>query len=202
MPSNHLVLCHPLLLLSSIFPALKRSRTLWPFPTAPPPTISSAFLLSVENFNQRINLIREVRNAETMENFVSVLRRLNNNKVVIKHRQGPLVLSQGLYVIFWAKSCDLSYRSKPQVEELTTWWPDCTQDFSCHNSENWPQRNGNKSTPELKIAAAAAKLLQSCPTLCDPMDCSLPGSSVHGIFQARVLEWGAIAFSKLKINCT
>ena len=35
----------------------------------------------------------------------------------------------------------------------------------------------------------------SCPTLHDPMDCSLPGSSVHGIFQARVLEWGAIAFS-------
>ena len=44
-------------------------------------------------------------------------------------------------------------------------------------------------------AAAAAKLLQSCPTLCDPMDCSLPGSSIHGIFQERVLEWGAIAFS-------
>ena len=36
---------------------------------------------------------------------------------------------------------------------------------------------------------------QSCPTLRDPMDCSLPGSSVHGILQARVLEWGAIAFS-------
>ena len=34
-----------------------------------------------------------------------------------------------------------------------------------------------------------------CTTLSDPMDCSLPGSSVHGIFQARVLEWGAIAFS-------
>ena len=43
-------------------------------------------------------------------------------------------------------------------------------------------------------AAAAAKSLQSCPTLCDPMDCSLPGSSIHGIFQARALEWGAIAF--------
>ena len=39
---------------------------------------------------------------------------------------------------------------------------------------------------------------QSCPTLSDPMDCSPPGSSVHGIFQARVLEWGAIAFSKKK----
>ena len=44
-------------------------------------------------------------------------------------------------------------------------------------------------------AAAAAKSLQSRPTLCDPMDCSPPGSSVHGILQARVLEWGAIAFS-------
>ena len=44
--------------------------------------------------------------------------------------------------------------------------------------------------------AAAAKSLQSCLTPCDPMDCSLPGSSIHGIFQARVLEWGAIAFSK------
>jgi len=44
-------------------------------------------------------------------------------------------------------------------------------------------------------AAAAAKSLQSCPTLCDPIDSSPPGSPVPGIFQARVLEWGAIAFS-------
>ena len=40
-----------------------------------------------------------------------------------------------------------------------------------------------------------SEVTQSCLTLQDPMDCSLPGSSVHGIFQARVLEWGAIAFS-------
>ena len=39
------------------------------------------------------------------------------------------------------------------------------------------------------------EVAQLRPTLCDPMDCSLPGSSAHGIFQARVLEWGAIAFS-------
>ena len=44
-------------------------------------------------------------------------------------------------------------------------------------------------------AAAAAKSLQSCPTLCDPMDCSLPRFSVHGILQARTLEWVAISFS-------
>ena len=42
-------------------------------------------------------------------------------------------------------------------------------------------------------AAAAAKSLQSCPTLCDPIDGSPPGSSIHGIFQARVLEWGAFS---------
>ena len=41
-----------------------------------------------------------------------------------------------------------------------------------------------------------SEVAQWCPTLSNPMDCSLPGSSVHGIFQARVLEWGAIAFSR------
>ena len=48
------------------------------------------------------------------------------------------------------------------------------------------------------------EVAQSCPTPSDPMDCSLPGSSIHGIFQARILEWVAIAFSVLspytKIN--
>ena len=47
--------------------------------------------------------------------------------------------------------------------------------------------------------AAVAKSLQSCLTLCDPMDWSLPGSSIHGIFQARVLEWGTIAFSDFNV---
>ena len=41
-----------------------------------------------------------------------------------------------------------------------------------------------------------AEVAQSCPTLCDPMDISLPGSAIHGIFQARILEWAAISFSR------
>ena len=44
-----------------------------------------------------------------------------------------------------------------------------------------------------------SEVTQSCPTLCDPMDCSLPGSSVHGIFQAWIPEWVAISFSSDKI---
>ena len=45
-----------------------------------------------------------------------------------------------------------------------------------------------------------SEVAQSCLTLSDPMDCSLPGSSTHGIFQARILEWGAIAFSDVLFN--
>ena len=52
------------------------------------------------------------------------------------------------------------------------------------------------SQKDLPAAAAAAKLLQLCPTLCDPLDGSPPGSSIPGILKARVLEWVAIAFSK------
>ena len=58
-----------------------------------------------------------------------------------------------------------------------------------------PRLSGSKVYPlGLYAAAAAAKLLQSCPTLCDPIDGSPPGSPVPGILQARTLEWGAIAF--------
>ena len=46
------------------------------------------------------------------------------------------------------------------------------------------------------VPGSESEVAQSCPTLWDPLDCSLPGSSVHGIFQARVLEWFAISFSR------
>ena len=50
------------------------------------------------------------------------------------------------------------------------------------------------------VAATAVKLLQSCPTLCDLIDGSPPGSSIHGIFQARVLEWVAIRVIEMRIQ--
>ena len=46
------------------------------------------------------------------------------------------------------------------------------------------------------LPICGVEVTQSCPTLCDPMDCSLPGSSVHGISQARTLEWVVIPFSR------
>ena len=59
--------------------------------------------------------------------------------------------------------------------------------LSCHLIRSWHQSDNNHS--------AAAESLQSCPTLCDPIDSSPPGSSVPGILQARILEWVAISFS-------
>ena len=53
-------------------------------------------------------------------------------------------------------------------------------------------------SPIMKVKSES-EVSQSCSTLSDPMDCSLPGSSIHGIFQARILEWGAIAFSGTEV---
>ena len=59
-----------------------------------------------------------------------------------------------------------------------------------------PSASGNhQSVLYIHVAAAAARTLQSCPTLSNPMDCSPPGSSIHRTLQARILEWAAIAFS-------
>ena len=49
---------------------------------------------------------------------------------------------------------------------------------------------------EFNFMTYISEVAQSCPTLCDPMDCSLPGSTICGIFQARILEWVAISFSR------
>ena len=68
--------------------------------------------------------------------------------------------------------------------------------MSCSETGLQIQCEGVGTILTAAAAAAAAKSLQSCPTLCDPIDGSPPGSSVHGIFQARVLEWGAITFSE------
>ena len=64
------------------------------------------------------------------------------------------------------------------------------------NQETWIRSlGGQEDSLEEGTAAAAAKSLQSCPTLCDPIEGSPPGSPVPGILQARVLEWVAISFS-------
>ena len=72
-------------------------------------------------------------------------------------------------------------------------WITC---YLCINGPTCLLSPSLKVTQYLPYKSMLVLVTQLCPTLCDPVDCSLPGSSVHGIFQARVLEWGAISFSK------
>ena len=73
---------------------------------------------------------------------------------------------------------------------------DYAKAFDCmgHNKLWKTERDGNTRPPDLPLESESeSEVTQSCPTLSDPIDCRPPGSSIDGIFQARVLEWGAIA---------
>ena len=63
-------------------------------------------------------------------------------------------------------------------------------------SDHIVESPGNPLSPLFRSPSEKVLVTQLCSTLCDPMDCSLPGSSVHGILQARILEWVAIPFSR------
>ena len=83
-------------------------------------------------------------------------------------------------------------------------------DFHFSLSENIEMLSRSKSKHLFRSPCMGAKLLRLYPTLCDPMDCSLPGSFVHRILQARILEWVAISFSwgssrprdRTQVSCT
>ena len=82
-----------------------------------------------------------------------------------------------------------------QVDSLLTEPPENTR-LGCILLADWDRRTKQNQALIVECAAAAAaRSLQSCPTLCNPIDCSPPGSPVPGILQARTLEWLAIAFS-------
>ena len=72
----------------------------------------------------------------------------------------------------------------------------------CSNScpLNWSRLQLYRPFVLIWYAAAAAKSLQLCPTLCDPIDCSPPGSPIPGILQARTLKWVAISFQRVKVK--
>ena len=103
--------------------------------------------------------------------------------------------------IGWLSVFMTGHLASPIPCQLSDWWllflalwasPANSVQYS-----NWlPQESSEKREREKESSSEKVKVLaaQSCPTLCDPMDCSLPGSSVHRILQARILEWVAISF--------
>ena len=80
-----------------------------------------------------------------------------------------------------------------EAENIKKRWPEYTKEL--YQKDLHDPDNHSGVITHLEPDILESEVARSCPTLSDPMDCSPPGSSVHGVFQARVLEWGAIAFS-------
>ena len=171
-------------------------------------------------------MIREIQIKITMSYHIILLRMVVDNKrqVINKcwqgceemgtlvHYQGECKLVQPLWKTVWSLLKNIKNRS-------TIWISDCTSHFPKEMTigyqrdiftpslikalftivKTWKDLRVHQKMDiweNVEYMCVHAKLLQSCSTLCGPMDCSPPGSSVHGIFQARILEWVAIFFSR------
>ena len=88
----------------------------------------------------------------------------------------------------WRATLHRVAKSGTQLKQLSTYYFNWQNNVECFSP--------TKKFKILKSVCMHAKLLQLCPTLFDPMDCSLPGSFIHGILQARILEWVAIPTSR------
>ena len=98
----------------------------------------------------------------------------------------------------WGQKFSRSYQETAKIKEYIK------KDLETQKQDIYLRRESRRTPGWSKWSSRMAaghqvcesEVSQSCPTLCDPMDCSPPGSSVHGIFQARILEWVAISFSR------
>ena len=152
MPSNHLILCHPLLLLPPVPPSIRvfsneaTLRMRWPK--------YWSFSFSISPSNEHPGLISfrvDWLDLLAVQGIVKSLLQHHSSKASIL-RRSP----------FFTVQLSHPYMTTGKTIALTR-------------------------------RTCCCLVLQLCPTLCDPMDCSLPGSSVHGISQARILEWIAIS---------
>ena len=174
MPFNHLILCRPLLLPPSIFPSIRVFSNESAFPIRWPNYWSPSFSISPSNEYSGLIAFR-------MDWLVSLkskrLSRVFSNTTVQKHHSSPLsfLYSTNLTSIHdYRKNIALTRWIFAGKVFYLLWFSLCCL--------GWSQLFFQGA------AAAAAKLLQSCPTLCDPIDGSPPGSPVPGILQARTLE--------------
>ena len=153
MPSNHLVLCCPLLLLPSIFPSIGVFSSESVLCIRWPKYWSFSFSISPSNeYSGLISFKIDLFDLPALQGTLKSLLQHISSKASVLWRSA-FFIAQLLH----------PYMTTGKTIALT--------------------------------AAAAAKSLQSCPTLCDPIDGSPPGSAVPGILQARTLEWVAISFS-------
>ena len=170
MPSNHPILCHPLLLLPSIFSSIRVFSEELALCIKWPKYWSFSFSISPSNeYSGLISFRIDWFDLLTVQGTLKSLLQHHNSKVSILQCSA-----------FFIVQLSRPYMTTGETIALTRWTFVGTVMSLLFN---------------MLSAAAAAKLLQSCPTLCDPIDGSPPGSSAPGILQARILEWVAISSS-------
>ena len=174
MPSNHLILCCPLLLLPPIPPSIRvfsnesALRIRWPK--------YWSFRFSISPSNEYPGLI------SFRMDWLDLLAVQGTLKSLLKHHSSRASILQRS--AFFTVQLSHPYMTTGKTIALTRWTFVSKVTSLLFNM-----------LAAAAAAAAAAKSLQSCPTLCDPIDRSPPGSPVPGILQARTLKWVAISFS-------
>ena len=170
MPSNHLIFCCPLLLLPSVFPSIRGFSNESVLCIKWPEYWSFIFSISPFHEYSRLNSFR-------ME-WLDLLAVQGTLKSLLQHHSSKASILQ--HSAFFILQLSHPHMTTGKTIALTR-WTFVGKVMSLLFS--------------MLSAAAAAKLLQLCPTLCDPKDGSPPGSPVPGILKARTLEWVAISFS-------
>ena len=115
------------------------------------------------------------------------------------HRQGDQIFKSSLPTVFLVPKDPVAAAVAKLLQLCPTLWPHRRQPTRLPCPWDSPGKNtgvGCYFLLQCMKVKCESEVAQLCPTLSDSMDCSLPGSPIHGIFQARVLEWGAIAFSE------
>jgi len=171
MPSKHLILCHPLLLLPSIYPSIRVFSNESVFRIQWSKHWSFSFSFSISPCNEYSGLI------SFRINRFNLLAVQGTLKSLLQHHSSKASIHQ--YSAFFIVQLSQPYMTTGKTIALTRW------------------TFVGKVMSRLfnMLAAAAAKSLQLCLTLCNPIDGSPPGSTVPEILQARTLEWVAISFS-------
>ena len=165
MPSNHLILCCPLLLLPSIFPSIRVFSNESALHIRWPKYWSFSFNISPSNEHPGL-----VSFKMDWWDLLAVQGTLKN---LLQHHSSKASIL--LCSVFFIVQLSHPYMTTGKTTALTRW---------------------TFGDPILYVCCCCCLVTKSCPTLRDPMNCSLPGSSIHGISQARILEWVAIFFSR------
>ena len=168
MPSNHLILCRPLVLLPLIFPSIRVFSNESVLHIRWPKYWSFSFISSPSNEHPGLISFRM--------DWLDLLAVQGTLKSLLQHHSSKASILRPS--AFFTVQLSHPYMTTGKTIALTRW--------------TFVGKVMSLLFNMLYTTTTATESLQSCPTLCDPMDCSLPGSSVRGIFQARILKWVAI----------